>query len=396
MSLSYWTLTPDGPKAADPVALCRDGAGFVVVAEEVPPELSPVLQLVLRTDGFAQRGGRVETFRSCQLQGGPPAFFVPFAALSASSAWRLEVRAGTKLFAEQRLLLEPPPPAADPPRPARVALGRVELVARAEGGARLPAQDAVAGDVEELELRGALDHDGEAPPPESEALSLLLEAPDGRSATLPVRVLRRRKRWGVEVRVTGPFADGDWTFSLLQAGHGVLRRVRLRLAPTPLRVRSSQLVRLDARGARPLGTVVAPEDARGRLVFSYELQGRASGPLEARLTLRDAAGATVACWRQALSEPPAEGPHTLLFPCQGARLPGDAPLEATLALGGVEAHRKQVLLRRRSAFRSDGTLLDAQAPVDEARQAEDLAFFGIEPRPRRKRRDPRLPRQAEA
>ncbi len=298
------------------------------------------------------------------------------------------------------------PSSPSAPRGARRAqVGPLALEAFDHAGEPRPAAGAIAADVARVEVRGLL----EGTPPPAETLSLCVEDPRGRRHELPVRVARRRTRYAVLSRWStsdlgapdgeAPLAHGTWTLSLIQAGHGVLRRLRVELAPTPLRVRTASVLRLGAGAPEELALPASPDALAGRLVFAYALEGCApDAPVEARLTLRRLHDdALVGVWVQSVpaAHPPDEAtggdalatPRRVLFPLdlQPLGAPASGVL-ATLALAGVDAHTQR-LPTQGVAIRTDGTLAVVPlATPDGARVADALNFFGAQPRRRRTKR----------
>lgn len=308
------------------------------------------------------------------------------AELAAADRWRavLELEGDVLEAIDFRLDEDPP------------TVTELRVCAHLRDGTQRSVGDVKAGDVSTLWVSADVEDGSQR----CEHLTLRVEDPLGRSWDQPVD-------WqdgtpedededgdapsppGVFTTIAAaPFADGDWTLSLLHRGRTLLRRLRLRVEPSPVTVRTATLLELGPSGATPIGPTLDRERLKRRLVFTYALDGvRPRTEARVELILRDGTGAGLGTWVRNLDRGDAHALERLWFPLSaGQLLAATGELLAELVVDGVPVHTERRAIGE-SPFRSDGTLVaSAQHAAPEAGFGLAQAFFGLVARRRRRRR----------
>lgn len=373
-TLTLWTA--DAAGQARPLEAGRVPADLPVLMIAAPTGTAPSARLELVSGDL-----RREPLRIGQ-QPGPVVWLVDTTTLRAARRWTAVL---TDDDDDTLGTLELTVDGAGPPRVVDLRVVDLRVVAFLRDGTQAPAADAPASEIGLLLVTAELSH---LP---ATQLTVRLEEPEGRSRTMPAHAVGDVPR--VAAPISAPFTEGDLTVSLLH-DRTLLRRVRLRLAPTPLAVRAATLLALGPAGARSVGPVLSAEDARGRLVLTYSLAGlEVNGLAHATLELTDAGGAALGAWNLMVDRGSAASLERVWFPLPpgllaGARSPVTARL--TFADDPLEhVQRLQVTPQAPVAtFRSDGLVLSA--PTEAAPPPPGFGaaggFFGLVARRVRRRK----------
>lgn len=370
-SISIWTLGPDRRTTSN-----VDGRipGDVHVVALSAPDVPADATLELHSPGCELPAHRVAG------PPGPSVWLIKRAQLQGNSRWWAVLLDGARqrLAARELLLVAALPAAAQhPPTPSEIV-----VEALLKDGTSRPAADVPADDVQVLVVTAIF------PPTDGRAdLYVHVEGPgvEWTGPLEPADDLWARTRAFVDPPT---FSEGDWTVSVLRADRTLIRRVRLRMTPPPLRVRAAKVVALGTAGANAVGPSVEPALLEQRLVFVYALDGIRPGLTgEVALAVTDLEGARLARWSQTVDRGDGAALARVSFPCPSGRLAGArGALDVRLELDGVVAHTQRLEVVA-TTFRSDGTVISV-APTTGGQPADlDAArgFFGLPRRPRRRR-----------
>lgn len=420
-ALSLWTTGPGGlARVLFDGRVPVEAVTLALAAPATVPD-DAVLELVADDD-------RTVAPRRVAGPPGPWVWVTDRAALAGASSWRAQLVHDDALLASLELVLETPAAtraAADPrdeaaigaeagfrfePEPLaapsratgapRVRDLRVEAILR--DGTRRSAADVEAAEVAVLSITAEFEPTAQR---KAGSLTVRVDDPRGQSLTAPAAAsdaattsdpddpddtdAGSRVSAAVATVLARPFVNGDWTLSLFH-DRTLLRRVRLRLAHSPMRVRAARLLAISPEGARPTGERLTRADLAGRLVFAFELGGLCLGArATATFSLLDAAGAQLAGWNVSIDRGDPAALERAWFPLP-PRLLAQArlPVTARLLLDGAESHTQLLDAEPETArFRSDGVVLDAPAdgpPPTGFGPAQ--AFFGLVERLQRRRR----------